>query len=81
MEENIDRVNLRKKQMKDKDLKPIIIYLSSEELPDDKKEATRIVAMAGNMYLSEDEVLYKVWWPARERPNNSTRKQVGNSLK
>ena len=71
-----DRVQLRKNQMKDEELKPIIIYLLSKELPEDSKEATRIVAMAGNMYLSEDRILYKLWWPARERPNVSTRKQV-----
>ena len=32
--------------------------------------------MATNMFLSEDEVLYKLWWSVKERPNSSTRKQL-----
>src|SRR5580700_10282643 len=41
---------LREKQMKDMDLGPIIIYMTSRLLLDDQGEATRVVAMAANMY-------------------------------
>ena len=56
----IERAHLRKAQIKDEVLKPIIVYLSSKALPKNNKKATRIVAMAGNMYLSKDGVLYKL---------------------
>ena len=70
------RVQLRENQMIDDEIRPIILYLSSETLPDDKEESARIVAKAGNMYLSEDQILYRVWWPLKGRANSSTRKQL-----
>ena len=76
LQEEVGRVNLRDQQMNDKALEPIISYLSSAKLPDDTGVAAKVVAMASNMYLSEEGVLYKLWWPARERPNSSTRKQL-----
>lgn len=70
----VDRV--AEKQRKDPQLMELITYLQDLTLPNDSKQAKRIVAEAGQMWLNEPERLFRTWWPQREGMKPDTQRQL-----
>ena len=66
--ETMDKV--RDQQLTDPDLRPIILYLETRELPDDLSTARQIVA-SSDQYLMKNNILYHLSEHnlARQRPN------------
>jgi len=63
-------------QMNDPWIKRIINYLSTKELPEDDKEARRLIVDAGQMTFDEEGRLCRLWWPQRGMPRAATRVQI-----
>ena len=75
IEDEIDHVELRKAQLEDENLKPIIDWLEKKEMLEDKEKAKKIEVMATQMEMIHD-CLYHVWFPQRTKKSNQTILQI-----
>lgn len=60
-----DPAKLREYQLADPDVKQIIDYLEQNELPNDKRENSKLTNESEHYYMKEG-VLYHLYWPTRK---------------
>ena len=63
---------MAKLQRESDDLKPVIDYLESGDLPDDSKSARRIILDADQWFLDDNKVLYHIYQPRLKNKHKLT---------
>ena len=70
-----EKEELKRLQLSDTELLHKILYLKDQTIPDDKKEATRLLADINHYILDEDDTLYHIYEP-HKRTTEGVNKQL-----